>query len=253
MATKSESSIVSKCGIVLDIVTAARSPLDLKDIVNQSGLAKSSAHRILTILINEKLIDYDKANRHYSYGTRLNQWARSAWLRNDLHGNSVAEMEKIAHATKMNSVLSVLDGDSILYLRTLNTFPVNHTSHPGDHAPLHCTAAGKVFLAFQPSKTRDDTLARLKYERQTEHSIQDSATLLKELAITREREYGLALQEEFLPALGMAAPIKDLNGDVIACLSLWTVADRNSQAELEALAPRLIASANRISKQPEEA
>jgi len=171
MTTKSESSIVAKCGTVLDIVSAARRPLSFKDIISQSGLAKSSAHRILTILINERLIEHDKVNRIYRYGPRLNRWARGAWMRVDLHENSANEMDRLATATQMNSELSVLDGDAILYLRTLHTFPASHTSHPGDHAPLHCTAAGKVFLAFMPSTQREEIMARMRFEQLTEYTI----------------------------------------------------------------------------------
>lgn len=252
MATKSESSIVSKCATVLDIISTARRPLGFKDIINLSGLARSSAHRILAILINENLIDYDKANKIYRYGTRLNRWARGAWMRIDLHESSAIEIETLANATRMNSELSVLDGDSILYLRTTNTFPVSHASHPGDHAPLHCTAAGKVFLAFMQNHQRDEMMARLRFERLTEHTIQDPLVLLKDLDATRERGYGLSVQEEYLPVIGIAAPIKDLHGEVIACLSLWTLTDRTSLSESEALAQALIASAERISRQTGE-
>ncbi len=252
MATRSESSIVAKCAKVLDIVSAARRPLGFRDIISQSGLARSSAHRILAILINENLIEYDKANKIYRYGPRLNRWARGAWMRIDLHENSSTEMERLCSETQLNSELSVLDGDSILYLRTLNSFPVSHASHPGDHAPLHCTAAGKVFLAFMQEQQREAMMARLRYERLTEHTIQDPLVLLKDLEATRERGYGLSMQEEFLPVIGVAAPIKNLHGEVIACLSLWTLIDRTSRAEAEALASTIIASAERISRQTGE-
>ncbi|MCP4981025.1 MAG: IclR family transcriptional regulator [Gammaproteobacteria bacterium] len=253
MATKSESSIVTKCGLVLDIVSAARRPLGFKDIINQSGLARSSAHRILAILISENLIEYDKANRIYRYGPRLNRWARGAWMRIDLHENSANEMEALSNATKMNSELSVLDGDSVLYLRTMNVFPVSHASHPGDHAPLHCTAAGKVLLAFMPKQQREDMIARLRFERLTEHTILDPLVLAQELDAIRARGYGLSLQEEFFPVIGIAAPVKDLHGEVIASLSLWTLTDRIDRAEAETLASAVMASAERISRQTGEA
>jgi len=249
MATRSESSVVSKCGTVLDIVSAARRPLGFKDILDQSGLARSSAHRILAILISENLIDYDKANRIYRYGPRLNRWARGAWMRIDLHENSAREMERLSSATKMNAELSVLDGDSVLYLRTMNAFPVSHASHPGDHASLHSTAAGKVFLAFMQKQQREEMMARLRYERLTEHTIQDPQVLLNELETTRQRGYAMAVQEEYLPVIGIAAPVRDLHGEVIACLALWTLTDRKSRAEAEAMAPILIDSADRIASQ----
>jgi len=249
MATKSESSIVTKCATVLDIISEARRPLGFKNIIDLSGMARSSTHRILAVLISENLIEYDKANKIYRYGPRLNRWARGAWMRIDLHEISTTEMELLTNMTKMNSELSVLDGDSVLYLRTMNLFPINHASHPGDRAPLHCTAAGKVFLAFMPAQQRAETMTRLRYERLTEHTIQDPLVLAKELDATYERGYGLSVQEKYLPVIGIAAPIKDLHGEVIACLSLWTLIDRSSRTEIEALAQNLIASAERVSGQ----
>lgn len=252
MATKSESSIVAKCASVLDIISSARRPLGFKDIIDQSGIARSSAHRILAVLISENLIEYDKANKIYGYGPRLNRWARGAWMRIDLHESSAIEMEILANTTKMNAEMSVLDGDSVLYLRTMNLFPVNHASHPGDHAPLHCTAAGKVFLAFMQKHQREEVMARLRYERLTENTILDPQTLLTDLHTTQKRGYGLSIQEKYLPVIGIAAPIKDLHGEVIACLSLWTLIDRTSRTEVEALAQTLMTSAERISMQTGE-
>ena len=251
MATKSESSVVAKCAVVLDIISAARRPLGFKDIIKLSGLARSSTHRILAVLITENLIEYDKANKIYLYGPRLNRWARGAWMRVDLHENSSAEMELLTDSTKMNSELSVLDGDSILYLRTMNAFPVSHASYPGDHAPLHCTAAGKVFLAFMQDNQRQQMMDRLRYERLTEHTIQSREDLLRDLDVIRQRGYGLAIQEEYLPVIGIAAPIKNLHGEVIACLSLWTLIDRFDKTETEVLSKLLIASAEKISRRTE--
>ena len=248
MTTKSESSIVSKCGNVLDIVSAACSPLTFKDIVNQSGLAKSSAHRILTILINERLVEHDKVNRIYRYGPRLNRWARDAWTRAELHENAAQEMDRLATALQMNSELCVLDGDAVLYLRTSNTLPSKHASHPRNHSPLHCTAAGKVFLAFMTSAQREETMSKLRFDRLTEHTLHDPNKLAMELELTRKRGYGLSLQEEYQSVFGMAAPINNFDGDVIACLSLWTFTDLMSKNTLEAVAPELIASADRISR-----
>lgn len=252
MATKSESSIVAKCASVLDIISAARRPLGFKDIIDKSGMARSSTHRILAVLISENLIEYDKANKIYHHGPRMNRWARGAWMRIDLHENSAQEMEALTSTTKMNSELSVLDGDSILYLRTTNVFPVGHASHPGDHAPLHCTAAGKVFLAFMQNHQREEMMARLRYEKLTEHTIQNPVDLLRDLDATRERGYGLSVQEEFFPVIGIAAPIKNLQGEVIACLSLWTLTDRTSRSESEGVAQILLSSAERISRQSGE-
>ena len=89
---------------------------------------------------------------------------------------------------------------------------------------------------------------RLRYERLTEYTIQNPQKLLNDLVATRERGYGLSVQEEYLPVFGIAAPIRDLDGEVVACLSLWTLDERNTLDEVEAQASMLIASSERISR-----
>ena len=89
---------------------------------------------------------------------RLHQWARSAWRKIDLQHIATVEMGDLSDRTKMNTALSVLDEDTILYLRTADFAPIRYASHSDDHAPLHCTAAGKVFLAHMSTAQRDAIL-----------------------------------------------------------------------------------------------
>ena len=249
MARASESSIVAKCAQVIDILSNARRPLGFKEITETSGLVKSSAHRILSVLLSEELVEYDKAKKVYRVGPRLNAWGRAIWRRLDMDMDPAAELEGLCERTNMNAALSILDGDSILYLRTLNSVPFRFASHPGDRAPLHCTAAGKVFLANLPVHRRDLVIGALRFEHMTEFTIQDAVQLRDELDITLARGYGLAVQEEHFPVLGMAAPIRDIQGEVTACLSLWTLIDMSNAEKMASLAPELIATTERISRQ----
>ena len=177
MARASESSIVAKCALVIDILSNARKPLGFKEITDSSGMVKSSAHRILSVLLSEDLVEFDKANKVYRAGPRLNAWGGAIWRRLDMQLDPAMELESICEHTNMNAALSILDGDSVLYLRTLNSVPYRQSSHPGDHAPLHSTAAGKVFLAEMPTRLRTEVMQSMRFERMTEHTIQDPEQL----------------------------------------------------------------------------
>ena len=89
----------------------------------------------------------------------------------------------------------------------------------------------------------------MRFERMTEYSIQDPASLQAELDTILERGYGLAVQEEHYQVIGMAAPIRDIQGNVNACLSLWSLIDKISVDEVKGFAPDLIATTERISRQ----
>ena len=249
MARASESSIVAKCAIVVDLLSNARRPLGFKEITEASGLVKSSAHRILSVLLSEDLVEYDPLKKVYRVGPRLNAWGRAIWRRMDMQMDPSVELEALCEHSNMNAAISILDGDSLLYMRTLNSFPFRIASHPGDHAMLHCTAAGKVFLASMSSHRREQIMDKLRFERMTEYTIQDPAQLKSELELTRNRGYGLVVQEEHFQVIGMAAPIHDIQGEVTACLSLWSLVDLTNVDEVERFAPELIATTERISRQ----
>lgn len=249
MARRSESSIVAKCAQVIDILSNARKPLGFKEITETSGMVKSSAHRILSVLLSEDLVEYDKTNKVYRVGSRLNAWGRAIWRRLDMQMDPAAELEAICEHTNMNAALSILDGDSILYLRTLNSVPYRLASHPGDRAPLHSTAAGKVFLANMPAHQREILMKTMRFERMTEHTIQNPARLQSDIETIQERGYGLAVQEEHFQVIGMAAPIRDIQGNVSACLSLWSLIDLTSVDKVKDFAPALITTTERISRQ----
>jgi DNA-binding IclR family transcriptional regulator len=249
MPHSSESSIVAKCAQVIDILSNARRPLGFKEITETSGMVKSSAHRILSVLLSEELVEYDKSKKVYRIGPRLNAWGRAIWRRLDMELDPTAELEALCESTNMNAALSILDVDSVLYLRTLNSVPFRFASHPGDHAPLHSTAAGKVFLANMSAHRLEITLQAMRFERMTEYTLRDATDLLTELDVVRNQGYALAVQEEHFQVIGMAAPIRDIQGTVTACLSLWSLTDVTSHDKVESFAAKLIATTERLSRQ----
>lgn len=246
MSRTSESSIVTKCALVMDVLTGARRPLAFSEIVAETGFVKSSCHRILAVLQSEELIAYDKASRTYRKGERLQSWAKAALRRTDLQQAAQDVMSDLCESSRMNVALSILDNDTILYLRTVDFNNVRFASHAGDHAPLHCTAAGKVFLAHMKPARLQATLANLKLEKFTEHTKTSLEPLLAEFPSIRENGIAVAKGEEALQVTGVAAPIWNEQDQVAACLSLWSVRDHASQEEVVAQGAKVIASASEI-------
>lgn len=249
MAKAGESSIVTKCAVVMDILSHARMPLSFSDIIEKSGFVKSSTHRILAVLQTEELIEYNKKNRTYRTGSRLRDWARSSWRRIDLQQTASEFIHTLSEETGMNTALSVLDGDTVLYLRTIDVIQLRHASHAGDHVPLHSTAAGKIFLAYMGEKRRQDTLARLSFEKFTENTKTNAALLNEELVTIPAQGFAKALGEEVLQVTGIAAPIWNAEDSVTASLSLWSQAGYATRDEVLAMSDKLKKTTQLISEQ----
>jgi DNA-binding IclR family transcriptional regulator len=249
MTKPAESSIVHKCAQVLDILTQAHEPITFSQIQLETGFVKSSCHRILAVLQSEQLVDYNKSAKTYRTGTRLRTWSQAAWRRTDLQDAASEIMTELSHKTGMNSALSVLDSDCILYVRTINLVPARFAAHSGDHAPLHCTAAGKIFVAHMNPEVRDDLLSSISFEKHTEHTITQAADLIAQIPDILQQGTAVAEREEILQVTGIAAPVRDAQGEIVAALSLWSLAKTASPEEVSAQGPFVIEAAEAISSQ----
>ena len=247
MSRSPQSSIVTKCAAVLDAVSLSRRPLAFADVVEQTSFAKSSCHRILAVLQSEELIAYDKDTRTYSTGSRVRKWANSNWHRTDLLDVSSDTMDTLSEAAGMNTALSILDGHSILYLRTSDQTPVRFADRAGDRAPLHCTAAGKVFLAYLSPGRLSDLLKSIRLDRFTDHTIGDKSVLEAQLSDVVSNGFSRAIGEEHVHVMGIGAPIWNAQNQVAACLSFWATTRQMTEHGIGNRAPMLMEAARTIS------
>ena len=232
MARASGSSIITKSNLVLDVVTSAHRPLGFSEIVEGTGIVKSSCHRILAILQVEHLIEFDRRTRTYRSGHRLQKWARAVWNRADIQQAANSHMADLCEQTQMNTALSILDGDSVLYLRTVDFFNARFASHAGDRAPLHATAAGKLCLAYMSQTRREALLREMSFELFTPYTIVTASELREHCEMIREAGFAMADREEALQVKGIAAPIWNDEGKHVGCLSLWTTIQHHQTADL---------------------
>lgn len=253
MANHNESSIVTKCTVMVDILARSERPLNFSELTVRTGFVKSSAHRILSILLGEQLATFDEGTRTYSLGPRSLIWARSYLKKSELSVIAGKHLEILCQETGMNGTMSILDRGKALNLSSFNPIPVKFATLVGDHAPLHCTAVGKVILAYLPEDKRSELLKNIEYEPYTNFTISDAASLEKEVAKVRKRGVGFAMQEEFYQVRGIAAPVLIADNTALAAISMWTLTDRMSSEELFAVADPLVATARAISEEYQSA
>ena len=246
-ATKS-SSIVSKCNRVLDLIASSSTPLGFSDIVAQSGLVKSSAHRILAILQHESLISLDSRGKHYHLGPRLMLWAQRIWQGSDIQQAASEELDGLARTSGHNVALAVADDAGAIYLRTVNNYELRYVAKAGERATLHCTAVGKVLLAFTPTPRREAWFRHLDLTRFSENTIVDHRDLVNEISKVNQLGYAVCNGEEFLQVCGIAAPVFDFENSLAGAVCIWSLRERADLSELKKLIPGLIDSTRRISQ-----
>ncbi len=243
------SSIVSKTAAVLDFVCARSEPLSFTQIARATGLQKSATHRILSILREERLVAYDATNQTYYAGNRLTGWAAGVFRTNDLSALCESAMERLCALSGAHVALSILDGTSVLYLKTVEAGePYRMAARVGERSPLHATAAGKVLLAYQSAAKQAHLLEAVPLERYTEFTITTPDALKVDLDEIRARGFALCDREEFLQVAGVSAPIFGAQGSPVGAISMWNLVERHDIDALCLHAPSLIEMCKNLSE-----
>ncbi len=158
-------------------------------------------------------------------------------------------MERLTEGTGETVNLSVLFEEQVMYLhQELGRGLLRMFTHIGARAPLHCTGAGKVLVAWRPGHRPPPG----PYAAYTTHTLTSPETLGAELERTRTRGYALDDEEREVGVRCLAVPVwgragQPDGGRVLAALSLSAPATRLPLSQTERLADLLLRASQEIS------
>lgn len=207
------------------------------DIGNELGVHKSTAGRILSTLEAGGLVEQHVDSGKYRLGLGLLHLARAVTVEPELTREAKPACEWLAQQTEETVTLTVFQDDECVTIdQIISTSTVVSRSWLGRRTPLHCTAPGKVFLAFLPAACRAELLAG-PHQRHTARTITDPVALRDE--IERVRRDGAATTcEEFEDGLSAAAaPVRGPDGTVVAVIGLSGPSYRLHEQQLSQVAP----------------
>ena len=185
------------------------------------GIGKSTAHRLLSTLADERLLEQDPHTGAYRLGLAMYELGASVALHTDLHEACSPVLDQLRNASRETVQVAVLDGREVVYVerrespQTLRLF-----GRVGHRNSAHCTSTGKVLLAALPPEVLEATLRGWRLERKTPYTITDPRALRSGLEEVRHRGWAENIGESELGAASIAAAIRDERGDVIAALSI---------------------------------
>jgi DNA-binding IclR family transcriptional regulator len=162
-----------------------------------------------------------------------------------------AVLEALAESTGETALLAVLapDHGAMVYTDKVESrTALRFAATVGDRRPIHCTATGRVMLAFLPPPWPEEFLRKAKLTPLTRTSVTDRRTLRRIVAETRERGYAVSMGESTEGVVGIAAPVFDARGDAAASILLAGPRERMAP-KLASLARTLRQSTRALSRQ----
>jgi len=200
---------------VLDYIAESLEPVRAADIAEHFAVDKANASRLLTTLHESGWIRR-RDDRRYILGSKLRASdTKSLESLLALRERTHSLLESLVEISGECAHMAVCVGEKVWYLDKVASPQVLRVDHPvGALAPLHCTALGKVFLAFgQRPLPRE-------MERFTNRTMTAAAAV--EANLLEARRNGFASDdEEFSPGVRcVAAPIRRTDGSAVAAVGL---------------------------------
>jgi IclR family acetate operon transcriptional repressor len=207
----------------------------------------STVHRFLANLVTAGFLNRDGEGTHH-LGIACFSIGQAAVGQLDIRRLSLPYLRELNQQTRETIHLTVRHGLSAVYVEKLDSpEPLRIHSRIGASVPLHCTAVGKVMLAFMPQEEQDRLLPQLDVKRLTPNSVGNLQELRTELYRVRKNGYACDLEEHELHIRCVAAPIWDHTGSVQSSLSITAPTFRMPVTRLRQLAPVIQAAGLKIS------
>jgi DNA-binding IclR family transcriptional regulator len=192
-----------------------RSPRTLTELADVVGIQAVDLGPLLGGLEGQQLIAWDTTHSGVRPGPAALRFARSGIGNEDLVELAQPSLRRLAEESGETANLFVprpAGTDAIAQVDGRHL--LGATNWMGHELGLHCTAAGKVFLAFGAAALPDGELEAL-----TAATITDRGRLTRELEAVRDQGYA-TIVDELEPGLSaVAAPVRDRGGEVVAALT----------------------------------
>lgn len=213
---------------------------------------RSTAQRLLASLVAEGCL-YRLPGQGYVLGPELIHLGARARAQQPVLAVASPALRRLAEASGDTVHLGVPDGDEVLYLDKIDgTRGLEMRSRPGQRMPLAFTGLGKAMLA-----DHDEATLRALYERGADAQAarpdrvppRPWEAFRDDIAAVRGRGYSLDLEENERGIRCIGAPVRDVEGRIIAGLSVASAAPFMPDERMARLAPLVVAHAQEISRE----
>lgn len=233
--------------MLLELMARSERESGVSELAQQLGAQKSVTHRLLQNLIDQGFARRNPETCRYELTMKLWELGAHVFNRLDIRHEALSFMRELADDTQETVHLSVLNGPDVLYVEKIDSpQPVRAYSLVGGRAPAQCVATGKAMLAWSTETVIDEVAQRLHAH--TPLSITSKHDLLKELENVRTKGYAINKGEWREQVMGLAAPIRDMSGQVVAAMGISGPSERINLLNFDTMGVRLINSTDQISQ-----
>lgn len=209
---------IDRAARILQLLSGARH-LGISDLAGALELPPSTVHGIVASLQSHGLVAGEPHGRRYMLGPALLKLSNVYLDTLDVRARAMRWTQELARRTGLAVRLGAELFDEVIV--------IHHNPRPdgtqqmleiGISIPAHASAMGKVLLAFDPAAAADALRAPLRSL--TADTVTDPALLTEQFAHIVARGIATEQDEAVLGESGLAAPVADRSGAVVASVAV---------------------------------
>jgi DNA-binding IclR family transcriptional regulator len=233
---------------ILSLLANRRDGVTLAQLSQLSGTPKSSLLALLRALTANRFLQWN--GERYAIGPEAFRLASMIMAQRSFPDIAVPIVEALAERTGESAFLAELDIDAglaVYIYKAESRNALRFIAEVGAREPLYSSAVGRVLLAFQPAEWQERYLRHVKLGSLTPKTIRRKGDLRNVLEAVRRHHLATSFEETLDGVAGIAGPILNKTGDVLAGLVIGVPALR-AISRIEVLERQVTEAAAKISR-----
>ncbi|MFJ9461925.1 IclR family transcriptional regulator [Viridibacillus arvi] len=230
---------------VISIVSNVKEDgITITELTQQTKLPLATLHRMLSSLIEHRLIVQDNETKKYQLGNVWLEFGLQLYDRFDYVATIRPELDRLANIVNESVYLSKPIGTEAMVIERIDA-PNNRiriVDQLGMRIPMHIGAANKSMLACMSKSQIHDCVKKTLTPKEMEG-------LFEKLLVIQANGYAISYEEKTEGTASIAAPIRQRNGEVLGAVSIGVLQFTLTEERIEFLKQELLQTTTRISQQ----
>ena len=208
---------------LLEHLVDAPAPQGVSQVARELGLAVSTTHDTLHLLMELGMVEMREATKTYQVTPHLLDFASHIARHFTINARVQQAMLEFSHEEGLSACICILDGHESRI--AFASGPLGSTVVLGAYGPVYATSAGKVMVASLPEADWEVFLPPPDAVPRTPKTNTDPSVFRKELKGARVKGVAWNRQESEGNIVSVAAPVPGRNGEARHAVAIMFDAD----------------------------
>lgn len=233
---------------ILEALASSKNGLSLSQLLDISGVPKSSLHCLLLTLERNGYLHRSPQSGRYLFGLKLLTLANSSLHSSHIREQAAPFLMRLMETTRLTVHMAVHDNhEAVLIAKYDAPGSARLATWRGKKMEVHCTGLGKALGAFLPPEELEHLYLSRGFPRHNENTLTSLRKVREDFALVRQRMYSIDDEEDELGHRCIGAPIFDASGRTCAAISLAGTISQIDSSNMYRLADKLKSCALGIS------